>query len=343
MRPPAALLALALAVLLLPVARAEPATTPAFATAQRIRVIVDNDFGGDPDGLFLLAHLLLSPSADVRGIIASQHHATGFYGHPGTPEHAFDNASALLRIVAPDLAPRLVLGAATGLADIKTPADSAGARLIVQEALRDDTKTPLYVLCGGGLTNIASAYLLDPRIASRLRLVWIGGPEHAGLASPPPGAGKIEYNLSIDRLAAQVVFNVSAIPLWQVPRDAYRQALVSTAELSARIDARAPLGAFLLGSLDDLLRRAKGSLGEAYVLGDNPLVLLTALQTSWERDPASSRYVERPAPMIADSGAYEPNPSGRTIRVYTTLDTRLLFEDLFAKIHRFDHPTLSTP
>ena len=47
--------------------------------------------------------------------------------------------------------------------------------------------------------------------------------------------------------------------------------------------------------------------------------------------------------MIADSGAYEPNPSGRTIRVYTTLDTRLLFEDLFAKIHRFDHPTLSTP
>jgi len=343
MRVRLTLILIGLACALLPVARAEPASPPSFATAQRIRVIVDNDWGGDPDGLFLLAHLLLSPSADVRGIIASQHHVTGFYGHPGTPEHAHEQASALVQLVAPTLAPRLVLGSATGLADLKTPADSASARLIVQEALRDDTKTPLYVLCGGGLTNIASAYLLDPRIAQRLRLVWIGGPEHPGLASPPPGAGNVEYNLSIDRFAAQVVFNVSAIPLWQIPRDAYRQAIVATAELSARIDATAPLGAFLLGSLDDLLQRAKGSLGETYVLGDNPLVLLTALQSSWERDPSSSRYVERPAPLVNDAGAYESNPSGRTIRVCTTLDTRLLFEDLFAKIHRFDHPTLSTP
>ena len=341
MRRPAALLALALAFL--PLARADSAPPPTFATAQRIRVIVDNDFGGDPDGLFLLAHLLLSPSADVRGIIASQHHATGFYGHPGTPEHAHEQASALLRLVAPDLAPRLVLGSTTGLVDLKTPADSAGARLIVQEALCDGTQTPLFILCGGSLTNIASAYLLDPRIAPRLRLIWIGGPEHPGHAQPPPGAGKVEYNLSIDRLAAQVVFNVSTIPLWQVPRDAYRQALVSTAELSARIDATTPLGAFLLGNLDDLLQRAHGSLGEAYVLGDNPLALLSALQSSWERDPSSSRYVDLPAPTIADNGAYEPNPSGRTIRVYTTLDTRLLFEDLFAKIHRFDHPQAFAP
>jgi hypothetical protein len=36
-----------------------------------MRVIVDNDFGGDPDGLFQLAHLLLSPSVDVRAIIGS--------------------------------------------------------------------------------------------------------------------------------------------------------------------------------------------------------------------------------------------------------------------------------
>ena len=334
---------LGLALALLPLARAATAMPPSFATAQRIRVIVDNDWGGDPDGLFLLAHLLLSPSTDVRGIVASQHHVTGFYGHPGTPEHAHEQASTLLRLVAPTLAPRLVLGSATGLADLQTPADSAGARLIVQEALRDDTTVPLYVLCGGGLTNIASAYLLDPRIASRLRLVWIGGPEHPGHAQPPPGAGKIEYNLSIDRLAAQVVFNISAIPLWQVPRDAYRQALVSTAELSARIDARAPLGAFLLGSLDNLLQRAQGSLGEAYVLGDNPLVLLSALQSSWERDPASSRYIELPAPLVNDAGTFESNPAGRPIRVYTTLDTRLLFEDLYAKIHRFDHPRSPTP
>ena len=34
----------------------------------RMRVIVDNDFGGDPDGLFQLTHLLLSPSVEIRAI-----------------------------------------------------------------------------------------------------------------------------------------------------------------------------------------------------------------------------------------------------------------------------------
>src|SRR5215471_5665883 len=37
----------------------------------RMRVIIDNDFGGDPDGLFALVHHLLSPSVEIRGIIGS--------------------------------------------------------------------------------------------------------------------------------------------------------------------------------------------------------------------------------------------------------------------------------
>lgn len=37
----------------------------------RMRVIIDNDFSGDPDGLFQLVHHILSPSIEVRGIIGS--------------------------------------------------------------------------------------------------------------------------------------------------------------------------------------------------------------------------------------------------------------------------------
>jgi hypothetical protein len=33
----------------------------------RLRVIIDNDFAGDPDGLLQLAHHLLSPGGDPRG------------------------------------------------------------------------------------------------------------------------------------------------------------------------------------------------------------------------------------------------------------------------------------
>jgi hypothetical protein len=78
------------------------------------------------------------------------------------------------------------------------------------------------------------------------------------------------------------------------------------------------------------------SLGETYILGDSPLVLLTALQSSFDADPSSSKYVIKPAPKINDSGLYEVNFSGRDIRIYTDLDIRLMFEDFFSKLTLFN-------
>jgi hypothetical protein len=78
------------------------------------------------------------------------------------------------------------------------------------------------------------------------------------------------------------------------------------------------------------------NLGEIYITGDSPLVLLTALQSSFEPDPSSSQYVLRPSPLINDQGLYEVNTSGRNIRVYTALDVHLLFEDFYSKLILFN-------
>jgi len=298
----------------------------------RIRVIIDNDFGGDPDGLFQLVHHILSPSVEIKGIIGSQHYKGGFYGSPGTATYACTQVNELLSAMRLSKKLPVYEGGASGLTDIKTPIVSDGAKAIVQEAMREDTKMPLYVVCGAGLTNIASAYLMEPRIAKKIILVWIGGSEYQGLAIPPPKGGNLEYNLGIDIKACQVIFYVSDISIWQVPRDAYRQALYSYSELVYKIKTKGITGKFLVEKLEDLMRRSNRSLGEAYVLGDSPLVLLTALQTSWEADPASCRYEIKPAPVINDSGSYEETQAGRKIRVYTHLDTRLMLDDLVAKL-----------
>ena len=327
----------------LPAGRAHGAETIGIdvSTKARARVIIDNDFGGDPDGLFQLAHQLLSPSVEVRGIIGSHHYAKGFYGHPGGPESACEAAHELLAVMNLDGKVPVHQGAGPRIGEDGAPVSSAAARFIVQEAMRQDTKIPLYIACGAGLTDLAGAYLLEPRIGPRIQLVWIGGHEHEGLASPPPGGQRVEYNLGIDLQAGQVVFNQSGIPIWQVPRDAYRQAMVSDAELRHRLKKEGRLAGFLLGKLQDLKKRAHGSLGETYVLGDNPLVLLTALQSSWEMDPSSSRYTSKPTPKINGQGLYENRPQARPMRIYTQLDTRLMFEDLYAKIARFDQPPAS--
>lgn len=298
---------------------------------KRARVIIDNDFGGDPDGLFQLAHHLLSPSVEVRGIIGSHHHARGFYGYPGSSKHGVKMAEELLGLMGLTGKAPVIRGAETSLGEAAVEGDDEAARFIVRECLREDAREPLYVVCGAGLTNVAMACRMDPSIAGRMTVVWIGGSGAEGLEPPPPTPKRAEYNLGIDARAAEVVFRETRVPLWQVPRDAYRQALVSQAELEARLGGGGKLGGHLLARLHDLMKRANGSLGEAYVLGDNPLVLLTALQSSWEPDPSSC---ESAAPGDGKPGK-ESDPAGR-IRVFRKLDTRLMFEDFFAKVAAFD-------
>lgn len=300
----------------------------------RVRVISDNDYAGDPDGLFQLAHHALSPSVDLRAVISS-HLAPGDPFDDSGRSAANGVAAAsrvldLLGVTAPVHA-----GVEAALASGGVPQPSPSSQVIIDEALRTDTGLPLFVTLGGGLTELATALLREPAIAPRLTAVWIGGPEHAELgAAPPPNPQPVEYNLKIDQRAGQVVFD-SAVPLWQVPRNGYREALVSMAELVVRVRSKGPIGRHLYESLDavhGLASTAGHNLGETYILGDNPLVLLTALQSSFEMDPSSSGSAVVPRPRIDDSGQYRDNPAGAPMRVYSGLDLRLMFEDLFAKL-----------
>lgn len=301
----------------------------------RMRVIVDNDFSGDPDGLFQLAHLLLSPSVDIRAIIGSHLKVgDGFDPSKTQADNAAKKAREVLQVMGIKSTIPVFAGSNTAMPNDSTPVKDEAINFIIQEALRTDTKLPLYVVCGAGLTEIASAVLTNPQIAGKITLVWIGGPEYTDLALPPPGYSNPEYNLNIDISAARVIFNQSTIALWQVPRNVYRQCLLSYSQLLTKVKPRGKTGAYLSGTLETLMARIQRfiNIGETYILGDSPLVLLTALQSSFEPDPSSSDYAIKQAPLINRAGAYEHNHKGRSIRVYTHIDTNLMFNDFFAKL-----------
>ncbi len=306
----------------------------ASAIAPRVRVICDNDFSGDPDGLIQLAHHLLSPAVDVRVILGTHLRAGDSWD---TSTDTADRAASQ----ALDIASRcgrsdvnVIAGSNVSLTDSTTPIRNSAAMSIVAEAMRDDSDLPLFVACGAGLTEVASAWLIEPRIAERLTVVWIGGHEHDGLAEAPPDGTDMEYNMGIDPIAARIVFNDSNLNIWQVPRDAYRSAITSRSELLVRMAEQSDLGRHLFEALARVVEMvsARGlPMGETYVLGDSPLVLLTALWTAFEPSPASSNHVTMPCPRVLDSGLYEPRPDGRPLRVYTSIDNRLMFEDMYAK------------
>jgi purine nucleosidase len=305
------------------------------------RVIIDNDFAGDPDGLFQLAHHVLCQSLQIPLIVGS--HLPAKYGMNASAAAAVAKAHSLLKVMNREDRHILLNGAETPIASRTAWKPSPATAAIVREAMREDTNEPLVYAAGGGLTELALAWLAEPRIGRRIKLIWIGGREHPGLAYPPPGPDEIEYNFAIDPLAAQIIFNDSDIEIWQVPRDAYRQMLFTQAEIED-LAATGPLGRFLKQELDDMAAMVASIPDfpampdtEAYVLGDSPLVTLTALLTPFQPDPASSRYTLKPTPRLTRDGSYGKASRGRLMRVYTSIDAQLTFRDMKSKFKSFSN------
>lgn len=296
----------------------------------RSRIIVDNDFGGDPDGLFQLAHHVLCTSVAVVQVISTR--VPDHMVVPGRDiiAEGVEAADEVLELAGSPL--RAVHGSRAALAagEQGSPTASAVTEAIIREAMREDTDAPLYYAAGAGLTELASALLIEPRIAGRLTLVWIGGNAYDSPVTGP------EFNTSSDPAAAGIVFR-SELPIWQVPESTYRQCVVSWAELDRDVASAGPLGSYLV----DRWRRFTGhvehlfgaSLGECAVLGDSPLVLLTALQGTFRADPSSSPSSLVPRRPIEEDGSYGDPLGGRPpVRVFTGIDMRLLYGDLVAKL-----------
>jgi hypothetical protein len=148
------------------------------------RVILDNDFAGDPDGLFQLAHHVLSRSVSIPLIIGS-HLPAGFSnGHEA--QDLADRALELLKVMGLDKVHHPVAGSETPITSRQVWRPSKATDAIIHEAMRDDTTEPLIYAAGAGLTELALAWLREPRIGKRIKLIWIGGKSPQDLGNPGP-------------------------------------------------------------------------------------------------------------------------------------------------------------
>lgn len=80
---------------------------------------------------------------------------------------------------------------------------------------------------------------------------------------------------------------------------------------------------------------------ETYILGDQPLVLLCALQSQFEPDASSCTCRIEKHAKLTRRGTYSSRLTARPIRVFETIDTRLVFDDLFIKLASFGQDKMS--
>jgi purine nucleosidase len=303
---------------------------------KRVRVIIDTDCNCEADDQYAIAHALMTPKFDVKGIMA------GHYGNlfdKDSAKKSFQEIEKLTDLMGLSGKIKILKGCPRGLDNEKSYIESEGSRFIIEEAMKDDTR-PLFIANQGALTNIASAYLMEPKIAGKLTAIWIGGGIYPG--------GGWEFNLCNDINAANVIMD-SQIELWQVPMNVYSMIKVSFAVLYEKVYACGRLGKYLIENMmrvnfrfnesgfesitveNQMSTAAKAAAypsGESWQLGDSPVVGLMMT------DHAGHYTMEGAPRFNTETGKYELRPCNlHNIRVYNYVDSHFILNDFFAKLN----------
>lgn len=264
----------------------------------RCRVVIDNDWAGDPDGLLALAHHALSPANRIVAVTSSL--TNPMFGPPeGMSHRGAVLAGELLRVLErPEATP-----VRPGPDSLFTgrPRNSAAAGAIV-DAARAHCELPLILVCAGPLTNVADALLLDPSIAPLLTLAWVGGAARNGE----------EYNYFTDPGAADFVLAHQELAVWQFPAETYRQVVASVAELDHAFRNGGPAGEWLWDHFNNLDVPDFVKFGPLWCLGDSAPLVVTGL------DDTTCEFTE--------------TSKGPHRRTYTGVDSRLVVSDFFARL-----------
>lgn len=300
-----------------------------FPTDKSIRVIADTDCSCECDDQFCIAHMLMTPRFDMCGIIAEH------YAEPDSEQKSYEEIKRVMSLMdVEDSGIKVLHGAKQAMVDIHTPVDSEGARFIVEEAMKDDSR-PLFICGQAACTNIASAYLMEPRIARNVVVIWIGG------RSYPEGG--FEFNQNNDLNAARVLFQ-SDLELWQVPFNVYTAMKISFFEMLNHVYPCGKIGEYLVkhtmevsGGISENVIGSRGSDmskgaaitsfgGELWSLGDSVCVGLMMNNT------LGKFHMEKAPDELDNGGFYEwSGRKGREIRVYDTIDNRFIIQDMFEK------------
>ena len=284
-----------------------------------VRVLIDTDAKNEADDQFAIVQALLSPKLENKGFIAA-HFGTRL---PDSMERSYAELEKIFDLMGFEKEGMIFRGAERAIQDKAVPQVSEGARKIVEEAMKNDAR-PLYILFLGPLTDMASALLMEPRIAQRCTVIWIGGGRYP--------SGGIEFNLGNDIEAANVVFS-SKVPVWQIPKNVYEMMAVSFAELELNVYPHGAIGKYLLEQMnehakEDIPRLSDFRSGETWVLGDSPAVGVLLYEHRFCFD-----WVQ--APLITKDMTYVQTGLNRPIRVYREVDSHLILNDLYAKLALF--------
>jgi len=284
-----------------------------------IDVVIDSDTYNEIDDQFAIAYAHLNPEKlRVQAVYAAP-----FLNHRSTsPANGMENSyQEIQRLMH-------LLGASTPsfrgspdyLPNENTPIISPAAEDLARRAMTYTQEKPLYVVALGAITNVASALLMNPAIADKIVVVFLGG--HA-LDWPDTA----EFNMKQDVAAARVVF-ASGAPLVMLPcLGVVNVFSTSGPELDYWLRGKNPLCDFLVqNTVDEVNNYAAGRVWSR-VLWD--VTAVAWLLNDGERF-MRSRLIPTPVPEYDNH--YGSAPTNPLCRYVFHINRDALFADLFARL-----------
>lgn len=287
-----------------------------------IDVALDTDTFNEIDDQYALSYLVRSPEKlRLQAVYAAPFWNEKSSGPRDGMEKSYEEILRVLALLGEGKrAGDVFRGSPCYLPDEKTPVDSPAARDLVRRAMaRPADGEPLYVAAIGAVTNVASALLLEPAIADRIVVVWLGG--HAR-----DWPDTKEFNLYQDVAAARVVFGCG-VPVVQLPCMGVVSAFTVTGpELEYWLRGKNALCDYLVGVTQEEARRC--GMGPCW-----SRALWDVTTIGWLLGGFMLDRLE-PSPIPQYDGHYSLPPAGRFIRYVYHIDRDRLAEDLFRKLAR---------
>lgn len=218
----------------------------------------------------------------------------------------------------------VVPGADRFMADAASPVLSPAVDSLIALA-HEPREDPLYVLGIACATNIASALVVDPTIASKICVVWTS-------AQPTFWPGPVaSYNLTLDVPAARVLFD-SGVPLVYLPGYYVGEELRTTrSELKEHVRGRGIVGDYLWSTWEEHWMTRSRQPGFSKVIWD-------LINVAYVVDPSWLTTHVVTSPRLTGDLHWTQEPGRHVIREALDVDRDAIFGDLFRVLARSSAP-----
>lgn len=172
---------------------------------EKIKLLIDTDAANEIDDLYAVALALAAPDRfDLQGFVAS--HFAG-KGGPETIQQSYNVLVELFQAAGAEGRFPLRHGSHP-MRYPGTPEPSAGVDLIIDRANQSSAENPLWVVCLGAATDLASALLIAPEITDKVRFLFHGRSESTWPARTT------QFNVFGDIIAVQTILRSRVPLLW---------------------------------------------------------------------------------------------------------------------------------